>query len=237
MSGLFHQVFFLPLYNLLVWLSTILPGHHVAWAIIVVTLLVRLLLFPFQHQMSHTQLRLKKIEPDVQKIKQDYATDKSEQAKRLFELYREHGINPWFGFITLLVQLPILLALFYVFRSDFNFQPDWLYSFVLPPTTLVTTFLGFDLVGRSYFLAALVGVSQWAQARLTSPALGPTKGEAKSWSGDFQRSLQLQMRYVFPVLIVLVAISLPAAISLYWLVSNIFTLTHSWWVFKKLPPH
>jgi YidC/Oxa1 family membrane protein insertase len=236
MSGLFHQVLFLPLYNLLVWLSAALPGHQLGWAIIIITLLVRFILFPLQHRMSQTQIQLKKVEPAVQKIKQDYANDKAEQARRLMELYREHGINPWFGFLTLLIQLPVLLALFYVFRSGFNFQPEWLYSFVKAPAVLATTFLGLELTGHSYILAILVGISQWAQARLMTPT--PTTSSAnQGWSGDFQRSLQLQTKYVFPVIIVLVAINLPTAISLYWLVSNGFTLIHTWWISKKNRPH
>lgn len=237
MSGIFNKVLFYPLYNLLVWLAAVLPGHQIGWAIIIVTLLVRFILFPFQHRMSQTQFQMKQIEPEVAKIKKDFASDKAEQAKQLMELYRAHGINPWFGFITLLIQLPVLLALFYVFRSGFNFRPDWLYSFVTPPALLVTTFLGFDLTGKSYLLAVLVGISQWAQAQLMAPAQGGQAGsETKSWSGDFQRSLQLQTRYVFPVIIILVAVNLPAAISLYWLVSNAFTLLHSWLVARKLRP-
>lgn len=239
-AKIFNLVFFLPLYNLLLWLSAHLPGADVGLAIIVLTLLVRILLFPLQHRIVKTQAVLKKLEPSLQRLKEKYAADKAEQARQVMALYREHGVNPFAGFLTLLIQLPILLALFWVFKDSFRLNPDWVYSFITHPDALNPYLLGWlDISSRNYFLALAVGISQFIQMKLASPPLpAPAKG-ANSFGSDLGRSLNWQMRYIMPAMVAFFAGTLPAAISLYWLTSNLFSIVHEWWLrrlVKDLPP-
>lgn len=227
-SNVFHAVFFLPLYNALVWLSAVLPGADIGLAIVVLTLLVKIALFPLQHRVNKTQRVLKQLEPKLQELKEKHADNRAEHAKKMMELYKEHGVNPFSGFLVLLIQLPILLALFWVFKDSFLLKPEWIYSFVTVPAITNTIFLGFlDIAARSYVLAVFVGLSQFLQIRLMSPALAPvTDSKNHSLAADFSRTLNLQMRYTMPVIITFVAISLPAALSLYWLTSNLFAIGH-----------
>ncbi len=234
-SSAFRHIFFLPLYNALVWLSTVLPGADIGLAIIILTLAVRFILFPLQHRMSKTQRALKLLEPKLAELKAKYADDKSEQAKKLMELYREHGVNPFAGFVLLLIQLPILLALYWVFRDSFVIQTDWLYSFITPPAALGTHFLGWlDITTKSWPLALIVGITQFIQMKLVMPPSAPIAPDApKSLSADLQRSMSLQMRYFMPLMVTFIAFGLPAAIPLYWITSNIFAIGHELLVNRK----
>lgn len=235
-SSAFRFIFFFPLYNSLVWLSSVLPGADIGLAIIVLTLIVKVILFPLQHRMSKTQIALKRLEPKLANIKEQYADDKSEQARLTMALYKEHGVNPFSGFLVLMIQIPILLALFWVFRDSFTLKPEWLYSFVTAPAVPGTHLLGWlDITARSYWLAFIVGATQFFQMYLVTPPAPAVGPDAKpSLSSDFQRSLSLQMRYFMPVMVTFIAIGLPAAISLYWLTSNLFAIAHELFINRRL---
>lgn len=236
MKFIFHTIFFEPLYNALVFLSGVIPGHDLGLAVIVLTILVRLILFPLQHRMSKTQFKMKMLEPELKKIKEETKEDRAEQAKKTMELYRQHGVNPFFGIVALIIQLPILLALFWVFKESFDFDPDLIYSFITPPGTVNTHLFGlFDVAGRNAGLAVLTGVTQFFQMRYALPPTPPAEksGKNSSFRSDLARSFSVQMRYVFPVLVVFIALSLPGAIALYWVTSNLFALGHELFVKRR----
>lgn len=234
---MFHTIFFLPLYNALIWLSSVVPGADVGLAIVILTLLVKFLLFPLQHKMSKTQLALKKLEPQLTSLKEKYKDNKNEHAKQMMALYREHGVNPFAGFLVLIIQLPILIALFWVFKDSFVLNREFLYSFVTHPETLNTQFLGFlDITAHNYYLAILVGVTQFFQMRLALPPTPPAnKSETAtpSFQADFSRSLNLQMRYFMPAMVIFISATLPAAVPLYWLTSNLFAIVHELFVRRQ----
>ncbi len=237
MKFIFHTIFFRPLYNVLVWLVVVLPGHTIGPAVILLTILVRLVLFPLQHRMSKTQSALRTLTPTINQLKEKYKDNQTEQARQLMVLYKQHGINPFVGFVSLLIQLPILIALFLVFRQGFEFQPELLYSFIAVPQAVEVVWLGIDLTTSSYVLAILAGLTQLIQGQLLKPALLEQKTTGSDFSQQFQRSLQLQVRYVMPVMIVIIALGLPAAISLYWVTSNLFSIAHEYWVRRSTQTH
>ena len=234
-SKIFNIVLFQPLYNALVFLSGVLPGHSVALAIVVLTVIIRFLLLPLYHKSMKTQHKLKEIEPEIKRLKEIYNTDKQEQARKIMELYRVHGINPFSGFLVLLIQLPVILALYYVFSKGFALNLDILYPFVQSPTLVDHTFFGFiPLTEKSYTMALFVGLTQFLQIKLTLPPLpSPDKGGERSFQTDFARSMNMQMRYVMPIIITVVASQFPVAISLYWLTGNLFGIAHELLVRKK----
>jgi len=232
--ALFDTVFYLPLYNALVWLSAVLPGHNLALAIIVLTIIVRLILFPLQHSMSHTQRKLRELDGTIRGIKEKHAKDSAEQAKQIMALYKEHGINPFAGFFVLIIQLPILLALYWVALAGSDFDTSLLYSFVTKPEILNTSLFGLlDVTKVSYFLAVLVGVSQFVQVSLTLPPLSPEQTDKASLKDSFARSMRVQMKYVLPIFVILISTQLPSAVSIYWVTSNIFSIGHELYVGKK----
>ncbi|MEK7622146.1 MAG: YidC/Oxa1 family membrane protein insertase [Patescibacteria group bacterium] len=226
MSYIFHQLFFDPLYNLLVWLSAVLPGHSLGLSIIIVTIIVKLILLPLYHKTTTAQQKIKALEPKLKELKEKHANNREEQARQTMALYRDHGINPLTSFWLLLVQIPIVLALFWVFRDSFDIRPELLYSFVTPPSAVNATLFGLDLTARNYVLAILVGASQFLQMRLAIPAVAPVNSQDRSFKTDFARSMNVQMRYIMPAFITLVSFGFPAALTLYWLTSNLFAIGH-----------
>ncbi|MDO8183613.1 MAG: YidC/Oxa1 family membrane protein insertase [bacterium] len=228
-------IFYQPLYNALVFLAVNLPTKDLGVAIILLTIIVRLLLYPLYHKSLTTQKKMKDIEPELTKIKEIHKDNKEEQTKKILTLYKDHGVNPLTSFVVVLIQLPIILSLFYVFRGSIQINPDLLYSFIPPPEAIQHLFLGFlDITKRSIPLAVLVGLTQFFQMKLAVPPLPPkTNDSTPSFKDDLSRSMNMQMRYVMPIMIVFVSIALPAALSLYWLTSNLFSIVHELIVKRK----
>ncbi len=226
MSYLFNQLFFNPLYNLLIWLSAILPGSSLGLAIIILTILVKLILLPLYHKTTTSQKKIKALEPKLKELKEKHANNREERARQTMALYREHGINPLTSFWLLLIQIPIVLALFWVFQDSFTVRPELLYSFITPPALVNATLFGLDLTAKNYLLAILVGVSQFIQMRLAIPPIAPPTSKERSFKDDLARSMNLQMRYMMPAFITLVSFGFPAALTLYWLTSNLFAIGH-----------
>jgi YidC/Oxa1 family membrane protein insertase len=177
---------------------------------------------------------MKQLEPELKEIKEKFKKDKQEQAKKIMELYKEHGINPLSGFITLLIQIPIIIALYKVFLSGVKFDSSHLYSFITPPDYVNIKFLGFfDMTQKSYILAGLAGLSQFVQMKLAMPIVKKIQGAARSFQDDFARSMSIQARYVMPLLIFFIALKFVSAIALYWTTMNIFAILHEALVRKK----
>ncbi len=221
-SFLWNTLLYKPLYNGLIFLMSVIPGASVGLAVIILTIIVRLIIFPFTHKSIKVQRKMRELEPELQKIREKYK-DKQEQAKQTMELYKKHETNPFSGCITVLIQLPILIALFLVFQSGFAENASLLYSFVNYPAQLSPNFLGINLYEKSYILAVLVGVSQYLYTVLSLPKTAKA-GKGASFQQEFARSMNIQMRYVFPVLFVFFSLSIPAAVALYWVTTNIFSI-------------
>jgi len=185
-------------------------------------------MFPMTHKMLKTQHAMKIIEPEVKKIYAD-KKNKEDQAKALMELYKKHGINPLSGFFILLIQLPILFAMYQVFLYGLPFPAGDVYPFLKIPENINTMFLGFiSLTSANIGLSALAALSQFWQAKLAIPP--KTTPPAK---GDMAQAMQWQMLYVFPFIIFILGFKLPAAVSLYWTAMNVFAIVHEARVRKK----
>ncbi len=232
MQGFWMTVFYEPLYNGLIFLVQAFPIHSVGIAVILLTLLVKIILFPLAQKSIKSQVEMKKIEPFIEKIKKDFPNNKEEQARKTMALYKEHKINPFSGCLVLLIQIPIIFALYKVFMNGIHSPEGVLYSFVHLPETFSTMFLGADLTGKSIGLAILAGASQFLQAHVASASLTPATDE-KSFKNDFMKSMQFQMKYILPVFIAIVSYTLASAVALYWVTSNLFTVGQEYIIRKK----
>src|SRR5258708_10502790 len=161
---MYHELIFRPLYNGLVGIMDIVPGIDLGVAVILFTIVVRLILFPLSKNSLLTQVKMKEVEPEINSIRNQYKEDKQLQAKKTMELYRAKGIKPFSGILLLFIQLPILLALISVFYKIIpDIHPEFLYSFVAVPM-VKTQFLGIiDLTQKSLVLALVTGVAQFVQ--------------------------------------------------------------------------
>ena len=222
LSLIYHEVFYRPLLNGLLFLTGILPGNDLGFSVILLTVLLRALMFPLTHKMLHTQNTMKNIEPEIKKIYSETANNKEEQSKRIMALYKKHGINPFSGFLALLIQFPLLFAMYSVFWKGLPFNPGDIYGFLTIPAHVNTYFLGLiNLTLPNIGFAGLSAVSQFWQIKLATP---PKSGNAGKT--DAQSMMQKQMLYVFPVIIFIIGFRLPAAVALYWTTMNLFAIVH-----------
>ncbi len=224
-SSLFHTYLTEPIYNLLIFLVGVIPGGDVGIAVIAVTLVVKIIVLPLSFSAVRTQRAMKVVEPELKEIKEKYKDDKEKQAKETFALYKKYRINPFASFATLLIQLPILLALYWVFRGEAlpHIDVASLYTFVSVPTRISTSLFGvFSITGKSIVLAVIAGITQFLQAYFAVPT--PAKSEKASMQEDFGRAMAMQARYVIPFIIALVAYETSGAVALYFVTSNLVTL-------------
>lgn len=226
-GNIFHLIFYQPLYNALIFLTAVLPYHDAGVAVIILTFAVQFIIFPFRHKSVVTQRKMREIEPEIKKIKEQFKKDKQEQTKRTMALYKAHGISPFSGFLMLLIQLPIFIALYRLFLTGINLNPGDLYSFNIVPTEIKTQFLGLlDISKNSYILAFLAGITQFFQMQLSMPKIGKSDVKSGSFQDHLSRSLSLQAKYIMPVFIFFIALKFSSGIALYWTAMNVFAIVH-----------
>lgn len=234
-SGFFSTVFYKPLYNTLVLILAAVPGANVGVAIIILTVVVRTVLLPLSHKSVVSQAKMRSLAPHLEKLKEKHKDNKQEQARKTMELYKEHGINPFSGCLLVLIQLPVIFALYFVFFKGLpNLNPEHLYSFVHVPSVVSMMFLGIILSKKSIILALLAAITQYYQIKLSIPPMAPAeKGAKPSFKDDFARSFNVQMRYMLPVIVFGISYSISAAVALYWTTSNLFSIGHELYVKRK----
>jgi len=239
MINIFNTLFYEPIYNGLIFLISVVPGADLGIAIILLTITVKLLILPLSHKSVKSQAKIRTIEPEVKEIKSKFNKDKQEQARKVMELYKKHGVNPFTGCFLVLVQLPIIMALYWVFFKGLgDINTEILYSFISIPQNINTQFLGLiDMMGKSVFLALVAGVAQYYQMKLSLPPLSPdiskkNNGEL-SFKDEFVKNMSTQMRYVLPVFVFFIAYTISAAVALYWATNNTFSVIHELIVRKQ----
>ncbi len=228
MSFIWHTFFFDPVYNTLVFFIDILPKGDVGLAIIATVVVVKLVLLPLSIKAAKTQKILREIEPKLKEIKEKFKDNREEQARAMMAIYHEAGMNPFASIMVFFIQIPIVIALYLAVSKGGGvalpaINTDLLYSFIAAPISVTMNFLGMiDITGKSLLLAFLAAVTQFFQIKLALPPLLPRDpNAAPDLKDDFMRNMQLQMRYVMPVLIFFAAYFISAAIALYFFVSNI----------------
>jgi len=224
MISFFHTVLYTPIYNLLMFFTDILPGQDIGLAVIAATLVVKFLIMPLSFSALRTQRAVKAIEPEMKALREKYKDDKETQAKEMFALYKKYGVNPFASILTLLIQLPIVISLYWVFNSKTLLTVDTslLYPFIPAPEAIAPLFLGiFAVTGASITLSVLAGLTQLAYGWYAIPVPERAKEPGKDMQADFARSLSLQMRFMLPVFIALAAYYTSVAIALYFITSNL----------------
>jgi YidC/Oxa1 family membrane protein insertase len=229
---MFHTIFYVPLYNALIAL-THLFGGSLGLAVIGLTLVVKLILSPLSHLSIKSQIEQKKLQPLLDEIKKKYP-DQKEQTQKTMELYKEHKTNPFAGCLLILLQLPIIIALYRVFLAGAAVNPGELYSFVAAPATIQGTLLGISMTGRSILLAVLAGVSQFVQMYL-SPSMqqSTAQPDPENRQAVMAASMTKSMKYTMPIMIAVFAFAVPGAVALYWVVSNLFMIAQERFVMAR----
>ena len=176
-------------------------------SIIVVTILIKIALLPLTLKQDKSMKEMKKIQPELEKLKEKYANDKQMLNIKTMELYKEHKVNPLGGCLPLLLQLPILFALFGVLRSG-----------IIPADS---SFLWLKLTDKDpyYILPILNGAVSFFQQKLMG-------------SADSNPQMK-NMMYIFPIMMILISYRMPSGLQLYWLTSSILAVVQQYFIMKK----
>lgn len=253
----FNTIFVFPILNLLIALYKLfslikLPGDF-GWAIISLTVIVRLALHPFFKQQLETAKKLQDIKPTMDKLNERYKKDPKKLQQEQMRIYQEAGINPAAGCLFMIVQIPIFLALYQTFYTLLlngttgkivDSINKVLYAPFLKIQSLDTWFFGFNLaltpdkakLWYYYLIPVITAGLQYWQASVTTPTMVPEKkvdekSEKKEGTGnDFQKAMSMQMKYILPLMIGWFSYSLPIGLSIYWNIFSIFSI----WQYQQL---
>lgn len=246
MVELFNTLIYNPIYNLLIFLMGTFSWIDLGLAVVFVTILVKLAMFPLSRRAVKTQEAMKVAKPELDKITAEFKKinkptpeQRQEMGKKTLEVYKEYGIKPFSSFFVILIQLPIFLALYWIFYSGGlpDIRMDLLYSYVPTPDEVRMTFLNlFDISGRSIILALIAGVTQYIYLNMSMGKIDMSDGNSKygALGQDFAKTLQVQMKYGLPVLIAVIAY-ISAVIALYFVATNIFMLIQDSIIKRKTP--
>lgn len=222
--GFFFTVFYQPIFNLLVFLYNTIAFRDIGLAIIFITLIVRLILYPLSKKAIRSQKDLQNIQPELEAIKEKYKDNKEKMGPEIMALYKEKKINPFGSCLPLLVQLPFLIAIYRVFFDELKdgatLNTQALYPFVANPISLDPIAFGFfNFADKSLVLAVLAGLAQFWQSKMMM---------TKAKSNNPAAAITNQMMYMMPVITVVIGASFPAGLTFYWLLTTLFSVAQQY---------
>jgi YidC/Oxa1 family membrane protein insertase len=253
---MFTTIIVQPIFNLLVLIYALIPGHNFGLSLIIFTVVIRLLLWPLVKKQLHQAKAMRKLQPEIKKVKQASKGNRQKESQMLMELYKERGINPLGTLPTLIVQLVILIGLYSGLRRVIN-DPHNLVTFAYPSLQHLSwmqqlahnihlfdnTLFGVVNLGRSalghgagvYWPAMLIvlgsAIAQYFQSKQLLPndkeqrglraILKDAGGGKQADQSEVNAAVGRSTRYLLPVMIFFFTVSLPSALSLYWLAGGV----------------
>jgi len=212
--------------------------HNYGIAIILMTVLIRVILYPLMQKQMVSMREMQKIQPLMKAVQDKYKNDKERLNKELMALYKEHKVNPMSGCLPLLIQMPILILLFQVLRefntkiyAVYNGNPGflWLKDLSLPDQLIQLP--GSGIFGIQYLgiMPFLIGGSMYIQQKMTSSSGGTGKG------GGSSEQTQKMMTIMMPLMIGFMSFTLPSGLTLYWFTSTLLGIGQQYLINKKMP--
>jgi YidC/Oxa1 family membrane protein insertase len=235
---LFNYIITLPILNVLLLLYHLFGS--MALSIIVLTLIVRLALFPLTLRQLKSTKATQAIQPLIADVKKKYK-DQKEQYQAMQAIYKEYGVNPVAGCLPLLVQLPVLYGLFFALREALNTNNlttvNYLHSlnnsiypflpkFIIPPDPYMLWFGGLINLGHpdpTHILPILAGLATFLQLRMSQP-------RARSGAKDAMSQQMAIMQYVMPFITFFFALNFAAGLALYWTTTSVFSMVQQYFV-------
>ncbi|ENQ3106871.1 protein translocase subunit yidC [Bacillus sp. 491mf] len=206
-TGIWNEYFVYPLSQLITYFATIF-GNNYGLAIVVTTLIIRFALLPLMIKQTKSTKAMQVLQPEMAKLKEKYSSkDQATQQKlqqEMMQLYQKHGINPLAGCLPIFIQMPILFAFYHAIIRTAEIKQH--------------SFLWFDLghADPYYILPIVAAITTFIQQKL---AMAGTAG---------QNPQMAMMLWLMPIMILVFAINFPAALSLYWVVGNIFGIAQTY---------
>jgi len=226
MSNFFTTILFIPIYNMLMYLVVVIPGHQVALAIIALTIIIRIILLPSSLKASKSTIEMQKIQPLLNAIRAKYKNDQMTMSKEMQRLFKEHKVSPYGSCLPLIVQMVVLIVFYRVILIGFNLEHlRLLYSFVPKPSEINLFFFGIDVSKPDlWVLPILAGVLQFVQTKMMPQ---PLQSEG---SKDPMAMMNKQMIYFFPLITIFIARSLPSGLAIYWVITSLVMILQQWYV-------
>jgi YidC/Oxa1 family membrane protein insertase len=240
MGNLFNLYLIKPFFNALILIYNFFPIHDIGVATIILTFIIRLILYPLFHKSTKQQILMNRLQPELQKIQKEFKDDKEKQVKAQMELYKKYKVNPLGGCLLTLIQLPIILAVYKVFLNGFAAdQLNNLYNFVTRPEIINANFLGIvDLSKTNVILVIISAALQFIASKMIMPKKSetnlPSTNETPAPAQKMTNMMQKQMLFIGPVMTLIILFPLPSIIALYWSATTIFSIFQQWFVQKTL---
>ncbi|OQB05618.1 MAG: Membrane protein insertase MisCA precursor [bacterium ADurb.Bin212] len=227
--NVFKSILYIPFYNLLIFFAW-LTGGSVGWAIILVTVVIRILLLPPSLKAAKATTKMQSLQPKMNALKEKYKGDNKKLNEETMRLYKEAGASPLGCCGPMLIQLVVIWILYRVFMIGFDTANyNLLYSFTPRPEALNNLFLGFDMSKPDlWILPILAGLTQFALSMMTLPKVDP---KAKQ---DPAMAMNRQMAFLFPIMTIFIGRSLQSGLVLYWIITTIFSIGQQWYVNKNI---
>ena len=202
-SGVWDKYFVYPLATSLDWFANVLWGQY-GLSILVVTIIIRLIILPLTLKQVRSSKRMQELQPELKKLKDKFKDDPKKQQEETMKLFQKEGVNPLAGCLPILVQMPILIALYNAIMRNHHIGEH--------------SFLWMQLGTKDpfYILPLLAALTTFLQQKMMSSQMNP----------------QMQsLMFIFPVMIFVMAMNFASALPLYWVYSNIFTIVQSYFIY------
>ena len=220
--SLFQTIFYQPILNLLVFLYN--SVQDLGLAILLLTIIIKLLLWPLSRKSIRSQKALQELQPKIDELKAQFKDKKQEMGVALMDLYKKNSVNPFSSCLPLLIQLPFFIAVYQVFRDGLNQKLELVYPFITKPEVINSIFLGFiDLSKPNTYLAILAGAAQFWQAKMMM-AKNIKKSGTDSKEESMTAIMNKQMLYFMPALTIFIGITVPGGLTMYWLILTLLTV-------------
>ncbi|MGM7703284.1 YidC family membrane integrase SpoIIIJ [Pseudalkalibacillus sp. Hm43] len=210
-TGFWDEYFVYPLSWLITEVAEFFNENY-GLGIVIVTLLIRLVLLPLMIKQTKSSMAMQQIQPEIKALREKYSSKDQKTQQKLqqetMQLFQKHGVNPLAGCMPLIIQMPILLGFYHaIMRTEAIAEHN---------------FLWFDLGSPDpyYLLPLIAGVTTYLQQKIMM-------GGSDAMSANPQMKMML---YIMPIMIIVFAISFPAALSLYWVVGNLFMIAQTYFI-------
>ncbi|MDK2949116.1 MAG: YidC/Oxa1 family rane protein insertase [Patescibacteria group bacterium] len=220
---IYNALLYQPMLNFLVLIYVLTNNFGIA--VILLTVLIKWLTNPLNKKAIESQKAMTEIQPRIKEIQKKYKDTPEKQAQEMIALYKEKNFNPFSSIFLLFIQIPIIIALFQIFKGGIAVDPQFMYSFVHLPETINPYFLGIDLSQPNIVLAVLAAIAQYFQAKTSVTKQKTDKEEGtKDKTTQVTEMMQKQMVFILPIITLFVLFTLPSALGVYWLITTAMTV-------------
>ncbi len=205
-TGIWNEYFVYPLSLLIKFFADLFNGSY-GLAIVVVTIIIRVLLLPLMIKQIKSTQAMQEVQPEIKALQEKYSSKDAKTQQKLQEetmkLFQERGVNPFAGCLPIFVQMPILIAMYHAIMRTFEIREG--------------VFLWFELGSPDYILPLIAGGATFLQQKLMM----------SSNSAAANNPQMTMMLYMMPIMITVIAFFFPSALALYWVVGNIFMVAQT----------